>query len=47
MKQKYNLIIGEEMAEDIKIKIGTAFQKPEQKMMEVLGRDVILSLIHI
>ena len=44
MKQKYNLVIGEEMAEDIKIKIGTAFEKPEQKVMEVVGRDLITGL---
>lgn len=36
----HNLIIGERAAEDIKIHVGTAIERPEQKIMEVKGRDL-------
>ncbi len=41
LKKKYNLIVGERTAEDIKIKIGNAFldDAKEDKKMEVKGRD--------
>lgn len=41
VRKKYNLIIGERMAEDIKIKIGSAVSlKPAEVMsMEIRGRD--------
>ncbi|GIT73205.1 MAG: hypothetical protein Ct9H300mP28_30190 [Pseudomonadota bacterium] len=35
IKQKYNLLIGERTAEEIKISIGTAFIKDEPKSYEV------------
>ncbi|MBZ9571819.1 rod shape-determining protein [Patescibacteria group bacterium] len=44
IKQKYNLAIGEQTAEEIKIKIGTALPEKEEKSFEVRGRDLILGL---
>lgn len=41
MKKKYNLAIGEQTAEDIKIKIGTATPERDEKEMEIRGRDLI------
>lgn len=41
MRKKYNLLIGERTAEDIKIKIGTAFKRPEVDYMEVRGRHLM------
>ena len=34
-RRKYNLLIGEQTAEDIKIRIGTAVERPEPQSMEV------------
>ena len=39
-RAEHNLIIGERAAEDIKIHVGTAIERPEQKIMEVKGRDL-------
>ncbi len=44
IKKKYNLAIGEQTAEDIKIKIGTALPEKEEKKMEIRGRDLVLGL---
>lgn len=44
IKRKYNLAIGEQTAEEIKIKIGTALPEKEQKEIEIRGRDLILGL---
>ncbi len=44
IKKKYNLAIGEQTAEDIKLKIGTAMPEKEEKKMEIKGRDLILGL---
>lgn len=44
VRKKHNLLIGERTAEDIKINIGTAVERPEQKVMEVKGRDPITGL---
>jgi rod shape-determining protein MreB len=41
IKRKHNLLIGERMAEQIKISIGTAFPPEEVRTMEVKGRDLI------
>ncbi|QQR48581.1 rod shape-determining protein [bacterium] len=41
VKRKYNLLIGEKTAEDIKIKIGTAILSDESQQMEIKGRDLI------
>lgn len=46
VRRKYDLIIGERMAEEIKIKIGDALpsEKGKGKSMEVRGRDAIAGL---
>lgn len=44
IKKKYNLAIGEQTAEEIKIKIGTALPEKEERKMEIRGRDLILGL---
>lgn len=44
IKKKYNLAIGEQTAEEIKIKIGTALPEKEERTMEIRGRDLILGL---
>lgn len=38
-RKKYNLIIGETTAEEVKINIGSAFPQPEERNAEVKGRD--------
>ena len=40
MRKKHNLLIGERTAEDIKIKIGSAYRRPETISMEVRGRNL-------
>ncbi len=44
MRRTYNLMIGPQMAEKIKIEIGSAAPLPEEKTMEVRGRDMIAGL---
>lgn len=44
MKRAYNLVIGERMAEEIKIRIGSAFPLKEELTMEVRGRDCVAGL---
>ncbi|HOJ31735.1 MAG TPA: rod shape-determining protein [bacterium] len=44
LKKKYNLLIGEKTAEDIKINIGSAFSLEEELTMEVHGRDLVEGL---
>jgi rod shape-determining protein MreB len=41
LKRKYNLLIGERTAEDIKIQIGSAFPLDKPLSMEVRGRNLI------
>jgi rod shape-determining protein MreB and related proteins len=41
VKRKYNLLIGERTAEQIKIQIGTVMPEAESKIMPVKGRDLI------
>lgn len=41
IKKKYNLLIGERTAEDIKISIGSAFPSEDESSMEVKGRNLI------
>jgi rod shape-determining protein MreB len=43
-RRKYNLLIGETTAEDVKIKIGSVYPLPEEKTMEVKGRDQVTGL---
>lgn len=44
IKRKYNLMIGERTAEEIKIKIGSACELPEEKRMLIKGRDLVAGL---
>ncbi len=44
MKKNYNLMIGERTAEEIKIKIGSAWPIEEELTIEVRGRDLITGL---
>ncbi len=44
IKKKYNLAIGEQTAEEIKIKVGTALPEKESRILEVRGRDLISGL---
>jgi rod shape-determining protein MreB len=41
IKRKYNLLIGERTAEQIKIQIGSAYPDAEERTMEVKGRDLV------
>ncbi len=44
MRKKHNLLIGDNTAEDIKIKIGTAFKRTEIEYLEVTGRNLVTGL---
>ena len=44
MKRAYNLMIGERTAEEIKIKIGSAYPMEKEAAMEVKGRDLVAGL---
>ena len=44
LKKTYNLMIGERTAENIKIKIGSAYPLEEEMTMEVKGRDLVAGL---
>jgi rod shape-determining protein MreB and related proteins len=44
LKRKYNLLIGERTAEQIKIEIGTAYPDSENKKMQVKGRDLVAGI---
>lgn len=44
MRKKHNLLIGERTAEDIKIKIGSAFKRAEVDYMDVRGRNLVTGL---
>ncbi len=44
IKRSYNLIIGERTAEDIKIKIGSAYPLPSESSITVKGRDIVAGL---
>ncbi len=44
MKRAYNLMIGERTAEEIKVRIGSAYVLDEELSMEVKGRDSVAGL---
>jgi rod shape-determining protein MreB len=44
LKKKYNLIIGDQTAEDIKIKIGSATNVAKEDKLEISGRDLVFGL---
>ena len=41
MRKNYNLLVGESTAEQIKIRIGSAYPTGEEREMEVKGRDLV------
>jgi rod shape-determining protein MreB and related proteins len=41
LKRKYNLLIGERTAEQIKIELGSAYPLKEELKMEIKGRDLV------
>ncbi len=41
IKRKYNMMIGERTAEQIKIEIGSAYPAEEERTMEIKGRDMV------
>ena len=44
VKRKYNLLVGERTAEEIKIRIGSAYPMEEKLTMEVKGRDLVAGI---
>lgn len=44
MRKMHNLLIGERTAEEIKVKIGSAYQRPELVEMDVRGRNLVTGL---
>jgi rod shape-determining protein MreB len=44
LKKKYNLIVGDQTAEDIKLKIGSAVPMAKEEKLEISGRDLVFGL---
>ena len=44
VKKKYNLLVGERTAEEVKIQIGSAYPLKENMTMEVKGRDLVAGI---
>ena len=44
LKKKHNLIIGDQTAEDIKIKLGSATPLPKEEALHISGRDLVFGL---
>jgi len=44
VRRKHSLIIGEQTAEEVKLKIGSAIPLPREEKMEIKGRDSIMGL---
>lgn len=44
IRNKYNLLIGERMAEEAKIAIGSAYHLPQEKTMTLRGRNLVTGL---
>lgn len=44
MRKKHNLLIGERTAENIKIRIGSAYPRPEVETVDVRGRNLVTGL---
>ncbi|MBF0289083.1 MAG: rod shape-determining protein [SAR324 cluster bacterium] len=44
VKQNYNMLIGERTAEEIKIKIGSAYPLEEPQTIEIKGRDLVTGI---
>jgi len=44
IKKEYNIMIGERTAEEIKVRVGTAFPSGRNESMEIRGRDLVSGL---
>lgn len=44
LKKKHNIIVGDQTAEDIKIKIGSAIKLPKEESLQISGRDIVFGL---
>lgn len=44
IRKKHKLMIGERTAEDLKINIGSAYKRDEERTMEIRGRDLVTGL---
>ncbi|MCX6703935.1 MAG: rod shape-determining protein [Candidatus Woesebacteria bacterium] len=44
LKKKHNLIVGDQTAEDIKLKIGSAISTSKPEKLEISGRDLVFGL---
>ncbi len=44
VRKKYNMLIGDRSAEEIKLNIGTCYKRPENIAMDIRGRDLITGL---
>ena len=44
MRNQYNLVIGERMSEEVKLRLGNAFPEKKVEVMELKGRDAISGL---
>ena len=44
MRKNYNMLIGDRTAEEIKLKIGSCFKRPETLTMDVKGRNLVTGL---
>lgn len=44
LKKKHNLIVGDQTAEDIKLKIGSALPLAKEEKLEISGRDLVFGL---
>lgn len=44
MRRKHNVMIGERSAEDLKITIGTVFERVQEVTMDIRGRDLVTGL---
>ena len=43
-REKYNILVGDRMAEDIKVSIGSAYPMPEERTVMLRGRNLITGL---
>jgi rod shape-determining protein MreB and related proteins len=44
LKKKHNLIVGDQTAEDIKLKVGSAVPLAKEEKLEISGRDLVFGL---
>ncbi len=44
IKKKHNLAVGDQTAEEVKIKVGTALRESKERVVEIRGRDLVSGL---